>query len=541
MNFNLESVKYFISKNAFIIIALTILGIYLLPYYYDIENSKFLIHDNLDSNVVWFKNLAESGHLFNHKGGIIERTLNGLPRKFYPSDLNIRTITYYIFSPINAYCILKILIHLIAFIGMYLLAGYLLKTKDNKGLISAVVALAFSLIPFWPSGGLTVAGQPLLLFSFLNLINKRNLILSWIIIFFFPFFSSLFLGNIFFMSIGFLVFVMLSIKTKKFYPNVILACLIFTISSIFIEHRIFEVFFMEKDVLQRTISEVPNELNFRGLIGVSAMQSLKGQYHFFGRVWPFIPLILCLNFFILKSKKVKKHLMLLIGLIAAMSIVSTIRDLDIVIKYLPFFQSFNPRFISVNVIIWYIILTLSLSEFSYQHRVNKILNSILLIGLFCSHFLNFSNEDYQNSNFTENSFYHTYIHKSSKKHQSFNQYYQIKEFKEIRKYIDVNYSACCIGFQPEIAQFNGIKTLGGYRSTYPHYKCLEIREILKNDEKKCTSRLYIDQSDIENKNFDSKAFLQNNINYVISKHKLRQPKLKEIYSSKNYKIYSINV
>ena len=71
MNFNLESVKYFISKNAFIIIALTILGIYLLPYYYDIENSKFLIHDNLDSNVVWFKNLAESGHLFNHKGGII--------------------------------------------------------------------------------------------------------------------------------------------------------------------------------------------------------------------------------------------------------------------------------------------------------------------------------------------------------------------------------------------------------------------------------------------------------------------------------------
>ena len=261
---------------------------------------------------------------------------------------------------------------------MYLLVGYLLKAKDKKRLISAAVALAFSLIPFWPSGGLTVAGQPLLLFSFLNLINKRNLILSWIIIFFFPFFSSLFLGNVFFMSIGFLVFIMLTIKTKKFYPNVILACLIFTISSILIEHRIFEVFFIEKNVLQRTISEVPNELNFRGLIGVSTMQSLKGQYHFFGRVWPFIPLILFFNFFILKSKKVKKHLMLLIGLIAGMSILSTIRDLDIVIKYLPFFQSFNPRFISLNVIIWYIILTLSLSEFSYQHRVNKILNSALL-------------------------------------------------------------------------------------------------------------------------------------------------------------------
>ena len=56
---------------------------------------------------------------------------------------------------------------------MYLLVGYLLKTKDNKGLISALVALAFSIIPFWPSGGLTVAGQPLLLYSFLNLIKKE--------------------------------------------------------------------------------------------------------------------------------------------------------------------------------------------------------------------------------------------------------------------------------------------------------------------------------------------------------------------------------
>ena len=42
------------------------------------------------------------------------------------------------------------------------------------------------------------------------------------------------------------------------------------------------------------------------------------------------------------------------------------------------------------------------------------------------------------------------------------------EFNEISKYIDEESKVCCIGFQPEIAQFNGIKTLGGYKSTYPH-------------------------------------------------------------------------
>ena len=102
------------------------------------------------------------------------------------------------FSPIHAYCILKFYPHHFI-LGMYLLARFLLRDneKENKNLISTIIALMFSLIPFWPTGELTVAGQPLLLFSFLNLINKRNRILSWSVIFFFPFFSSLHLGNIF--------------------------------------------------------------------------------------------------------------------------------------------------------------------------------------------------------------------------------------------------------------------------------------------------------------------------------------------------------
>ena len=206
--------------------------------------------------------------------------------------------------------------------------------------------------------------------------------------------------------------------------------------------------------------------------------------------------------------------MLLIVLIAILSIGSTMRDLNFVIKYLPFFQFINPRFISLNVIIWYIILSLSLSEFSYQHRFYKILNSALLIGLLVSHFFNLFGEDYQDSNFIENSFYHTYIYKSSKTHQSFNQFYNVMEFKKISKYIDLNYKVCCIGFQPEIAQFNGLKTLGGYKSTYPHNKCLEIRDILKNDKKICSSRLYINLSDIEGKNFNSKKIYTNKINLL---------------------------
>ena len=59
---------------------------------------------------------------------------------------------------------------------------------------------------------------------------------------------------------------------------------------------------------------------------------------------------------------------------------------------------------SLNIICWYIILTLSLSKFLKQNIKFKILNSAFLFGLLVSQLFNFFSEDYQNSNFIENSF-----------------------------------------------------------------------------------------------------------------------------------------
>ena len=106
----------------------------------------------------------------------------------------------------------------------------------------------------------------------------------------------------------------------------------------------------------------------------------KRSLPFFCRTWPFIPLILCLNFN-LKSNKTKRLLIIFITLIVFMSIVSTMKDFNLIIEYLPFFESFNPRFISLNIICWYIILTLSLSELLKQNIKYKILNSAFLFGL----------------------------------------------------------------------------------------------------------------------------------------------------------------
>ena len=156
--------------------------------------------------------------------------------------------------------------HLIAFLGMYLLSkNYLFKNNLHKEQKSCYLALIFSLVPFWPTGALTITGQPLLIWSFINLIQNKNKFFSWLIIFLFPFFFSLILGNLFLVSIGFVVYIFCSLKKSNINWKIISAFFLITILSVIIEHRVFELFFIDKVPLQRTYSQI-NTINFNGLV-----------------------------------------------------------------------------------------------------------------------------------------------------------------------------------------------------------------------------------------------------------------------------------
>jgi hypothetical protein len=517
-----------------------VLIFYLTPYWYNIENSRFLIHDNLDSNIVWFKNLAESGHLFNHNNGIIDRTLGGLSRDYYPSDLNIRTILFWLFPSIKAYCILNIMMHLTAFLGMYLLCkDYLLAKSKNKKIFCVYIALIFALIPFWPSGALTISGQPLLLWCFFNLINKKKQNYSWIIILLFPFFSSLVLGNLFFISTGFLIYVLYCFKNSTIYWNVILALSLFTALSVIIEHRLFEQFFIHQIPLQRFYS-FNNNINLKGLVGISLSQTIKGQYHFFGRVWPLIPLYILLSFFYIKSKSIKNLIFSIIILIFLLSILTTAKDLNFITDYFPFLISFNPRFIGLNNVLWYILFALSFHKFQSRPRYFKLLSYPIVIIIGVIPFFNSFKEDFQGYDGIENSFYQTYINKKSNSHQSFIEYYLIKEFEEIKSLIDVNSRICCIGINPEIAQFNQLSTLGGYYPFYPQKKCTEFNEIINNSNDFCSKRLYLKYEDINNKTKFS-TFLNKNIEYLISNKAVKSNHLNFIKNINSIWIYKLTI
>src|ERR1700722_6538021 len=102
-------------------LALLLLFIYLSPYIVFPTHAHFLIHDNLDSEIGWYKMIAESGLTFSSNYTVFPNLFNGIPRGCMPSELDFYTILNLLCSPLLAYFLLVILQHLIAFFGMRLL------------------------------------------------------------------------------------------------------------------------------------------------------------------------------------------------------------------------------------------------------------------------------------------------------------------------------------------------------------------------------------------------------------------------------------
>ena len=112
LNIKLYEIKTFL-------ISLLILFIYLSPYIVK-NDSKFLIGDNLNVRIPTTKVLIEETiYLLNNSE--VKEIMGGIKRGFLPSQYQFNFILYSIFSSENAYKINRIFMHLVAFIGMFLL------------------------------------------------------------------------------------------------------------------------------------------------------------------------------------------------------------------------------------------------------------------------------------------------------------------------------------------------------------------------------------------------------------------------------------
>lgn len=479
-------------------IALAIILLYLSPFFIMGQDAYVLIHDNLDSTVIWLKVLTQSGKLFSSNPEPLDQIMSGTPRVSFGSEYSILVWLNYFFSPFIAYVLNQFLMHYVAFGGMYLLLKKIL--PKERDLIIVGTSLCFALLPFWPSGALTVAGQPLALFAFLNIRENQASIRDWIVIILLPFFSSFVLSFVFFLSILGLFCLYEAIIYRKLNWKWLFAILLMTIVFLFVEYRLVTSMILKDGFLSHR-----TEMLIGGKTGIEAIRIFwkdftTGQYHAASLQKPFILLAVVFALLLGFNKKYWRPLFLLFIsalIIAAVFALYQWTGIDFLKEKYPLIRAFNfGRYHWLHPLVWYIAFALSLNILR-KKRFGVIVVFLLMVLQ-----ISFS---FYNSDF---------IQERSKNNITYREFYSEKLFRDIANQIGDdkrNYRVVSIGLHPSIAQYNGFYTLDGYLANYPLEYKKQFREIIEGELDKSAeiqqyydswgSRFYIFSCELEGKGF----------------------------------------
>jgi len=218
---------------------------FLVAYYWHGENTRVLIHDNLDSNIPLFVRLAKSDVLFGPIGSTFEPVMGGIPRGFLCSELYLPILPYRYLPPFWAYLFNELVVRLTAVVGMALLLRHYVLPKHSD-LIVFGVAICFSLLPFYLTSGLSIAGQPLLCYAVLRLADGARSIISWLVVGLFPFFSSLVMVGFVFVGLLGIYAVVRSIRTRRIHRRVMVAFVLLTVGYFVADYRLVHQLLFER-------------------------------------------------------------------------------------------------------------------------------------------------------------------------------------------------------------------------------------------------------------------------------------------------------
>jgi hypothetical protein len=468
--------------------------VYLSPFLLFGQGVHIWTHDNLDSNVVWNKTLAESGALFSPNNAIIPNIMTGVPRGCFISEYSFIVWLYYFFSPFAAYVLNFISIHTVAFIGaVLLLKKHILKNESSVFIYP--LALCFALMPFWVSGSLSIAGQPLLLYCFLNIRNRTGTYVDWVIILAFPFFSFLVLSPFFFVICLGIVWLSDVVRFRKMNFPFFAALFLITGVYLLVEYRLVLGFFVAPDFISHRIEfnmKKPVQ-DFTDVIGAAFDYFKSAQYHANSIHYPFlftIALIGMVTGFVLKKKQAvaiallfvfSAAIMLFFKLLDWQNVISLTKN----IKFLNEFQV--DRFYTLFPLLWLLMSGLAFYVVTLSRKKMILASLVLLLG--CQVVFSLYSSPEFRYTYSDKLFHSNDI---PPKYPSYRDFYAENTFRTIKEGIGLPQSAyhtINIGIDPAITCYNGFYTLDMYMPIYPLSYKKKFREVMaleleKNAEKK---------------------------------------------------------
>lgn len=471
------------------LIATLILIGYLLPYYLLGEDTHIRMHDNLDSNIVWYKILAESGQIFTLTDTALPNVINGLPRSALPSGFDAVVWLYVLFEPMTAYSISQTIMRFAAFFGMYfLLSRHIFRSGCNTyiHIITVGASLGFAMLPYWPSGVLSIAGIPLALHLFLT-IRKDGWDVPkyyWILLFIIPFFSNFVLSFIFFLGLLGVFWLIDWIKKKQVNWPFFIAIAAMTGIYLIKDYLLIVSMFFDKGFTSHRGELDLGYNTFERSVELSWENFLYGHTHDMAlQTYLIIPTIL-IALLVAAFSNVKPRL--LMSLFVFNFVISVWyafwywEGLRIVKDHFSLANTFNfARVHFLDPPIWYICFALALVIFWRHLKFGKII-ACILISLQC--FLAFGT--------TEELRYEAI------NTPTFKEFYSEDLFDEIEAYIardQSEYRVVSIGMHPTIAQYNGFYTLDTYNNSFPLEYKHAFREVIAGElDKSATLENYFD-------------------------------------------------
>ncbi len=522
-------------------VAMILLLVYFLPYFVLGTDAPILIHDNLDSNLVWVKLVLENGGIFSSPDTHIPQILGGVPRSSVFGTYDISLLWFQVFGMYWGYVANKVIMGGVAFWGMFGLLYHFVSPKGISKYIIVGVALIYSCLPFW-SFTLSVAGMPAVMWAFLNLRKPNYSKFNWVVIGIIPWYSSLVLSGFFIAILLGLIWVYDILRTKKINGLYFSGMVLFGVMYILSHIPLFYTFVIQSSVLSHRVEMkwIMGDWDAsRGLI-LSIFQ--EGQYHAHSLHELMIYPILWVSII---SIALKKHVKLLISVFLFLIFTSILygllryEGLAIVVENLMAVIPIQlQRFHFLHPMFWYLLFGLGLVAISEKWIWGKYLAMALIL--------------FQLGNVA---MFHEVF--SQETNPTFKQFFATDQFNEIKNAMGASFKenkVISVGLHPSISQFNGLYTLDGYLPSYPLAYKYQFRKVISGElDKNPGLEKYFDEwgsrcysfsselgkdfmnpnpSPIENLDYDLAAFKALKGKYLISTAKIKNnPQLDLILDS----------
>lgn len=466
-----------------LLLVVGVIFLVMLPYIWKGQDVQVNVWDNLDSNVVWYKMLKDQGKIFAGPEVMVQGFVTETPRFSYPSGWNVEAVLYYLLPVFAAYWVNKLLIIVCAFTGMLFFFSHYWNRNRYEVIL---IALVWATLAFNQHIGISIAGLPLLVWSFYNLKRKNKVSLSLFVVIFYTFYSSVVLVGFFTLFLLIMLVVHWRFLDGKFSRLAIIGIVLMVVGYLLQEKNLFHFLFLQNDFVSHR-----QEMDYRynAFSNKTPWFFIKNGDHnsvfyWWGYILIFVGVCVYLIFKLMKTSTniIFRKELLVFAIIFTVSVPFVAAFLtwegtsNLARTIFPRMHSFNlTRIVFPLPFFMFVVVAYGLIEMRFRHK-RTILGLLVSLNIFVYQF------EWRN-------WLNNHVKVLDYQTPSYCQYYADKQFAEIKNFLGEGWDKVKVGsinLPPAVSAYHGFKGIDGYlplyNLDYKHQFCQIIVGELNKDQ-----------------------------------------------------------